>query len=89
MKKMVAVGLVALAVGLVMPGVFAQAPQAEFQKWEQFCERHTLGAKDLIAAKANPSAAAHGKNGYQLVSSARGGEGNGGSLILCYRRLAR
>ena len=36
MKKMVAVGLVGLAVGLVMPGVFAQTPQAEVQKWSSF-----------------------------------------------------
>ena len=38
MKKMVAVGLVGLAVGLVMPRVVAQSAQAEVQKWEQFCE---------------------------------------------------
>jgi hypothetical protein len=81
MKKMVAVGLIGLAVGLVMPGVFAQAPQAEGQKWEQFCEDH--GPKKGLE-RANASAARHGKDGYELV----GGQWNQ-TYTLCYRRPAR
>ena len=86
-----AVGLLVLglALGLVMPGVFAQAPQAEVQKWEQFCERHRpdQGPRDdMMAERANPSAAAQGQNGYQLVSAATNRRD---SLILCYRRPAR
>jgi len=84
MKKMVAVGLVGLAVGLVMPGVFAQAPQAEVQKWEQFCETQTYrrGTAATVEA-ANPRIASHGKNGYQLVG---GVPSPRGPLVFCYRR---
>lgn len=86
MKQVVlSVGLLSLglAVGLVVPGVFAQAPQAEVQKWEQFCERYSgTGRKPLD--KANASAAAHGENGYQLVSLAWPGD-----YTYCYRRPAR
>ena len=87
MKKMVAVGLAGLALGLVIPGVFAQAPQAEVQKWEQFCETHrSQRGTDKVVKAANPSAAEHGKRGFQLVSVAGGLQG---SVVLCYRRPAR
>ena len=92
MKKMIAVGLVGLALGLVLPGVVAQAPQAEVQKWEQFCELYNFGGRgDMITDRANPSAAAHGKTGYQLVVGTRGGGGGNdtSNLVLCYRRPAR
>ena len=102
-----AVGLLALglALGLVLPQVFAQSPQAErgreragvgapevqeVQEWEQFCELHKWSGKGhMIKNKANPSASAHGKNGYQLVTSAGAGPGSGRDLVLCYRRPAR
>jgi hypothetical protein len=80
---LVAVGLV---VGLVMPGVFAQTPQAEVQKWQQFCEDHTQGVggkKNSAVSRANRSAATHGTGGYQLVSGASRGQA---TLVLCYRR---
>jgi hypothetical protein len=68
MKKLVVVGLIGLAVGLVMPDVLAQAPQAaEVQLREQFCEEY-VGSKKAVS-KGSQSAAAHGKKGYQLVSS--------------------
>lgn len=83
MKKMVAVGLVGLALGLVMPGVFAQAPQAEVQKWEQFCEEHS--GPRVAVRNGNVSMARHGKHGgFQLVSSTWSN-----ALVLCYRRPAR
>lgn len=85
MKKMVAVGLAGLAVGLVMPGVFAQTPQAEVQKWQQFCERHNRKA---YFENANASMAAHGKKGYELVT-ATSGDPSLNYIVLCYRRPAR
>ena len=54
MKKMVALGLVGLAVGLVTPGVFSQAPQPELQKWEQFCE-HSWSGRGGHAARQSQS----------------------------------
>ncbi len=96
-----AVSLLALglAAGLVLPQVFAQSPQAErareragvggpqMQQWEQFCEVYKWSARGrMVADRANPSAAAHGKNGYQLVTS---GLTAGSDLVLCYRRPAR
>ena len=85
-----AVGLLVLGltVGLVIPGVFAQAPQAEVQKWEGFCEipkQH--GSLQKGIAKANVSVAAQGEKGYQLVSGTT--FDNAGALVLCYRRPAR
>jgi len=49
----IAVGLVAvgLAAGLVMPGILAQTPQAEVQRWEQFCEES--GSKKGALERAN------------------------------------
>ena len=82
MKKMIAVGLVGLAAGLVVPGVVAQTPQAEAPKWEQFCE--LLKARSLTTVSQN--AAAYGKKGYELVS---GSIGPNGSYFVCYRRPAR
>lgn len=82
MKKMVSVGLIGLAFGLVMPAVLAQAPPPEVQKWEQFCE---TTAPRKGAADANVNAAAHGKKGYQLVS---GSFSPNGTVLYCYRRPA-
>ena len=82
MKKMVAVGLVGLALGLIMPGVVAQAP--EVQKWEQFCEQFP---ERKFIESGNASMASHGKKGFQLVSGAMQGHMN--SIVLCYRRPAR
>ena len=87
MKRMVAVGLVGLAVGLIMPGVVAQTPKAEVQKWEQFCEAYTSRKKTTATIEAaNPRVASHGKNGYQLVGAA---QGPGYTVVLCYRRPAQ
>lgn len=95
-----AVGLLALglALGLVLPQVFAQSPQAErareragvgapgVQQWEQFCEWPSAGGTEKKASKAaNASLASHGKEGYQLVSAF----GPRYQPILCYRRPAR
>jgi hypothetical protein len=86
-----AVALIALglAVGLAMPRVFAQAPQAEIQKWEQFCEISTMRGsairKNIEAG--NASMASHGKNGYQLATVSTFGDS--AVLLLCYRRPVR
>jgi len=71
--KQVTLGVSLLALGLAL-GV---------QKWEQFCEEH-LGARRAVR-NGNPSAAAHGQKGYQLLRRATWGN----ALILCYRRPAR
>jgi len=86
MKRMIAAGLVGLALGLVMPGVLAQAPQAEVQKWEQFCEIHTHSRK--LRQEVNARAKTHGTQGYQLVSGSTYAQNNT-SILLCYRRPAR
>ncbi|MDH3653330.1 MAG: hypothetical protein OEN21_03600 [Myxococcales bacterium] len=89
MKKMVAVGLIGLglAVGLVIPGVFAQSPQGEVQKWEQFCEvPPARGGYEKATKMMSESVAAHGKSGYQLVGAA---PWDGNIWLLCYRRPAR
>jgi heme oxygenase len=85
-QVMIAVALVAagLAVGLSLPQVFAQAPQAEVQKWEQFCEKF---AQRKWMEEGNENMASHGTKGFQLVSTAVRGEMN--SNVLCYRRPAR
>jgi len=83
-----AAGLLALglALGLIMPGVLAQAPQGEVQKWEQFCEMASLSPRKGMD-DANASAEAHGKRGYELVSGAPWGGLK--TFFLCYRRPAR
>ena len=81
------VGLLSLglAVGLVMPRVLAQAPQAEVQKWEQFCEWTDGGTEKRAATAVNAGLAANGKEGYQLVNAFGGRY----QPVLCYRRPAR